>query len=243
MSGSDTIESLKAELQHLQSRYEVVVGDLEDLSYLISHDLQAPLISINGYAAELLEDYGSQLTPEGRFCLDRLKANTKHIQELVMGLLELSRLNTRRHPFTVFDANEAGAEVVTGLAELIGLTGAQVTLNHLPSMFGDRERLIGVFKNLLVNALSYGGTQVTVGFSAGTWFVSDNGIGIPASQLEKIFAPGERLKEIETDGIGLGLTYCRKVLIGHGGKIWAESDGDGSVFYFTIARPSEFQNA
>jgi signal transduction histidine kinase len=213
-------------------------GILEEVVYVISHDLQVPLISIEGYADELLEEYNHRLDQEGIFCLQRLKANARQLYRLVLSLLEISRLNTHKYPHETFDP----VEMVRGIAgELIltsGTPGARIEVESegIPRMQGDKQRLGGVFAKLIGNALSYGGKNIKIGCRDNTWYVKDDGIGIPADQLETIFKSGRRLKQVEVDGVGLGLTFCRYVLQQHGGRIWAESAGNhnGSTFYFTL---------
>ena len=96
----ETLESnTKAETRQTQG----TEGILEEVIYIISHDLQVPLISIEGYASELLEVYKDRLDREGLFCLQRLKANARQMQRLVLSLLEISRLNTHKYPWETFD--------------------------------------------------------------------------------------------------------------------------------------------
>ncbi|NQU64298.1 MAG: hypothetical protein HQ517_08465, partial [SAR324 cluster bacterium] len=84
--------------------------------------------------------------------------------------------------------------------------------------------------------LSYRGKNIVIGLKDRTFFVKDDGIGIYPDQLERIFKPGEQLKDIETEGIGMGLAFCQKVISQHKGRIWAESEGvgQGAAFYFEI---------
>ena len=213
-------------------------GILEEMVYIISHDLQVPLISIEGYASELLDVYKDRLDQEGLFCLQRLKANARRMYRLVLSLLEISRLNTHKYPHETFDPMERVKEIAR---ELILKSGnpnvkVEVEVDGIPRIRGDKQRLEEVFAKLIANALSYGGNNLTIGCRGSTWFVKDDGIGIPADQLEYIFKSGGRLKRVEVDGAGLGLTFCKYVIHQHGGRIWAESAGEnkGSTFYFTL---------
>ena len=212
------------------------LGILEEITYIISHDMQVPLISLEGYAAELLENYRDKLDQNGLYCLERLKANTQRMYRLVISLLEISRLNTRKYPHETFDAEEMVKGVIRELSMNQGIPEADIRVEPMPPLHGDKKRLEGVFRQLIINALGYGGKHITIGCRDKTWFVKDDGIGIPPDQLEKIFKSGERLKRVEIEGVGMGLTYCRYVIHQHHGRIWAESDGDhtGSTFYFTL---------
>jgi signal transduction histidine kinase len=132
--------------------------------------------------------------------------------------------------------------IVSDLTLMYGEKRAEITIESLPDIRGDEPRLSSVFRNLLTNALNYGGKHITVGClseqtdARGAFFVRDDGIGIAQRNLEKIFQAGERLKKREVEGVGMGLTFCKKVIMQHQGTIWAESagEGKGATFYFTI---------
>ena len=211
-------------------------SSLEDLVYVTSHDLQAPLVSLEGYASELLADYEDKLDENGIYCLNRLKNNAERMHKLILNLLDISRLNTQKYPFESFDPGVSIEEISKDLAILIKNAGAKISTSHLPVLFGDRIRLEGVFRKLITNSLLYQAKKIEICFEDKVYRVKDDGYGIPADQLEKIFRPGERLKMIDVDGSGMGLTFCRKVITQHEGEIWAESEGigKGSVFSFYI---------
>lgn len=207
---------------------------LEEIVYIISHDLQVPLISMEGYTSELEEKYKELLDEDGIYCLERLKANTRRMYLLVLSLLDLSRLNTRKYPHESFETTAMVKEIVRDLST--GNDGVNIKVEEMPRMRGDKQRLAGVFRQLISNALMYGGKNITIGCRDGTWFVKDDGIGIPPNQLENIFKGGSRLKRVEVEGVGMGLTFCKYVIHQHGGQIWAESEGEnkGAVFYFKV---------
>jgi signal transduction histidine kinase len=207
---------------------------LEEIVYIISHDLQVPLISMEGYTTELEEKYKELLDEDGIYCLERLKANTRRMYLLVLSLLDLSRLNTRKYPHESFETTALVREVIRELST--GNDGGKIEIEEMPRMRGDKQRLTGVFRQLISNALMYGGKNITIGCRDSTWFVKDDGIGIPPNQLENIFKGGSRLKRVEVEGVGMGLTFCKYVIHQHGGKIWAESEGEnkGAVFYFNL---------
>jgi len=211
---------------------------LEEMVYITSHDLQVPLISMEGYASELLNTYRDQLDEEGIYCLERLKANSQRMHQLVLNLLDISRLNTKKYPYETFNPQNIVENILADLMLLIDEQNAKINVNNtdIPLMTGDRLRLDGVFRKLITNALNYGGKNITIGCEKNIYFVKDDGIGIPDDQLEKIFSPGERLKMLAVNGTGMGLTFCKKVIKQHGGKIWAESGGknNGSTFYFYL---------
>jgi len=209
---------------------------LEEVVFIISHDLQVPLISMEGYATELEEKYKELLDEDGIYCLERLKANTRRMYRLVLSLLDLSRLNTRKYPHESFETTTVVKEIVRELSVGNNKSGINIEVEEMPRLRGDKLRLTGVFRHLINNALMYGGKNITIGCRSGTWFVKDDGIGIPLNQLENISKGGARLKRIDVEGVGMGLTFCKHVIHQHGGQIWAESDGEnkGAAFYFNI---------
>ncbi|WP_319500419.1 CHASE domain-containing protein [uncultured Draconibacterium sp.] len=208
--------------------------NLEEMVYITSHDLQVPLISMEGYASELLEDYGSELDENGKFCLLRLKNNAQSMHNLIKSLLDISRLNTKIHPFETFDLNVMVEKIIMDLALFIENKKANIITQDLPKLHADKHRIETVFRNLIANALTYGGKNITIGAKDNTLFVSDDGIGIPEDQLSSIFKAGERLMQIDTDGVGMGLTFCKKVIEKHNWDLWAESKGIGKGTTFKI---------
>ncbi len=209
---------------------------LEELVYIASHDLQVPLISMEGYASELLNTYSDKLDEEGIYCLGRLKTNSQRMHQLVLNLLDISRLNTKKYPYETFNPQNIVENILADLQLLIEEQNAKIIVNNIPWMHGDKLRLDGVFRKLITNAINYGGKNITIGCEKNIYFVRDDGIGIPSDQLEKIFVPGERLKLLDVNGTGMGLTFCKKVIKQHGGNIWAVSEGknNGSTLYFYI---------
>lgn len=209
---------------------------LAEMLYIASHDLQVPLISMEGYTAELLESYQDKLDDEGVHFLKRAQANARRMNLLVMGLLELSRLNTRSFPPETFKAVDMVKDIADQVILNLHRPEVRITVQDLPCLYGVRQRLEEVFRKIIANAVMYGGTSIVVGYADKTFFVRDDGIGIPLDQLETIFKPGERLKDAGVDGAGLSLTFCRKVIEQHGGDIRAESEGPGfgATFYFSL---------
>lgn len=213
--------------------------NLEDLVYITSHDLQSPLVSMEGFASKLLEDYKEKLGEDGEHRLIRLKENAKKMHDLVLSLLDLSRLNTEKFRYESFDPAKIIKEIISGdLSLFIEQADVVVKVEKTPEIYGDKKRIEGVFRRLILNSVMYGGKKIIVGFENGAYFVKDDGIGIPESQTEKIFSPGERLKVVKVEGTGMGLTFCRNVINKHNGEIWVEPEGEnkGSTFYFTIEK-------
>ena len=224
------------ERKQAEEKIQELNQSLEEMVYVASHDLQVPLVSMEGFASELLDTYKERLDEEGVYCLTRLQANARRMHTLVLSLLDMSRLNTKINPPTVFEAREVIDHAIWDSELLIEKSKTKIEFKNVPRIFGDKLRIITVFRNLITNAIIYGGDKIIIGYRDKMFYIQDNGIGIPINQLEKIFSPTERLKMVDVEGVGMGLTFCKKVIRQHGGKIWAESEGlnKGATFYFML---------
>ncbi len=230
-SNRDITEKKRAEMEIIELN-----RSLEEMVYVTSHDLQSPLVSMEGFASELLDNYKKRLDDEGVYCLTRLRANARRMHTLVLSLLDMSRLNTTKYPREAFEAKDAIDHAVRDLELLIQKSKTKIEIGSVPRIYGDRLRMTAVFRNLITNAIIYGGDEITIGCDDKCFHIQDNGVGIPKNQLEKIFSPAERLKMVDVEGVGMGLAFCAKVIRQHGGEIWAESEGmnKGATFYFTL---------
>jgi len=204
-----------------------------------SHDLRAPLRAVRAHAELLLKRGALESASEN---LHFIADGAQRIEALANGLSRYAlALQTGGCSFQTVSI---GALVRSALAKLekeLSESHPEVTYHDLPRVTGNPDRLMEVFENLLRNAIQYRGEAspaitITAERSAAEWLlaVRDNGRGMEAAYLEKIFKPLERLNG-EERGAGLGLTICRAIIERHGGKIWANSElGHGSQFYFTL---------
>ncbi len=242
----DVSERIRAERDrdHLLQEIEARNAELERFSYTVSHDLKGPLITIKGFLGFLQKDVAA-----GN--LERLQEDAQHISEattkmatLLDHILELSRIGRIVNPSSDVPMAELVHEAISRLQGSIDERG--VTLHvweDLPTLHGDRERLIEVFQNLIENAVKYMGAQAEPRIEIGAeekaeelrYFVKDNGMGIEPPYHEKIFGLFDRL-DTGTAGTGVGLAIVERVVTFHGGSIWVESAGagTGSTFYFTL---------
>jgi light-regulated signal transduction histidine kinase (bacteriophytochrome) len=207
------------------------------------HDLRNPLRSIRTQAELLLRANGTTETSEIEERLGFIVDGAKRIELLAEGLVSYSMaVEMERGAFQPTRMDVLLRAVLARLDREVRDTDAKVSYGELPRILGNPDRLIQVFENLLRNAICYGGQEhplihITAEKHAGEWLfaVRDNGLGVEASYLESIFRPFERLNRAKGTGPGLGLTICRAIVEGHGGRIWAESNaGAGSTFFFTL---------
>jgi len=213
--------------------------DLKNLLYVASHDLQIPLISIEGFASILdraVKD--NKLSSEYAFCIERIVNNTKQMSSLFKNFFDISKVGHAKNTFELFSMTELINKAVSDNKLLTDKFGAKIFLvdsPKLPNVYGDRENILLLISHLISNAVKYGGKNIYIGYDdVKGFFVKDDGRGIDPADREKIFLPGVRLDEKSIQGSGMGLTFCRKVADIHNGKIYAESEGNnkGSVFYF-----------
>lgn len=217
--------------------------DLKQFAYVASHDLKTPLRSIGGFVQILERNYGEQLDEKARALIRRTADATQRLEQLTEDLLSYARIEAEAKQFAPVDMAEVAREVVHLLDASITSTGAVVNVDDLPVVMGDRTQLVQLLLNLVGNALKYCRDRApVVRLSAaqgeGVWVfsIADNGIGIAPQHLEKVFEVFKRLHtQNEYPGTGIGLAVCRRVIDGHGGKIWVTSQpGQGSVFSFTL---------
>ena len=216
--------------------------DLEQFAWVASHDLKEPLRAVSNYVQLLERRYGDLLDGEGKRFIGFAVDGAKRKRQLINDLLAFSRIGTRGKKLAPIDSGAALSRALKSLALVIEETGAEVTTETLPVAWGDKGQLAQVFQNLIGNAIKFCETEPRITVSAtradNGWrfFVSDNGIGMEKSHLEKVFEVFQRLHTRERyNGTGIGLAIVRKIVERHGGKIRVESvPGEGSVFSFTL---------
>jgi chemotaxis family two-component system sensor kinase Cph1 len=242
-------ELLQASLD-TQTRYAQELtrsnAELEQFSYVASHDLQAPLSTIAGYAQLLEKRCNNQLDAQGNKFIRNIVNSCERMQALIDDLLEYSRVGRSEKPFDVIDCNLVFEDACANLQLAIRQDRASVTKGDLPRVRGDSFQLLQLFQNLIGNALKYRSSEapmVHVGASrqGDSWVfsVQDNGIGIAEQYHPRIFQLFQRLhSQKQYSGTGIGLAICQRIVERHGGRLWVESEPNrGSTFYFSIPIP------
>jgi PAS domain S-box-containing protein len=220
-------------------------GDLERFAGTASHELQEPLRTMRAYADLLVDRHGAGLGEEGRSHAGQIREASARMQALVEGLLTFARAGGRPVPGEV-DLRVVAAEAAMAARAAVGARRGDVSaveIGEMPRVRGDAVLLRQVLENLLVNALKFapdGGGRVRVEArrAADAWEirVADDGDGIAPADRERVFTMFTRLRPRSRGaGSGLGLAICRRIVEGHGGRIWVEgNEPRGSVFAFTI---------
>jgi light-regulated signal transduction histidine kinase (bacteriophytochrome) len=235
-------ERMTQSLRESQTELARSNAELERFAYVASHDLREPLRTITGFLGLLSRRYGWRLDDEGREFLDHAVAGAKRMDALIAELLEYSRSGRTEMSSEPTDVAAAWNVAVRNLSAAISEAGAEVTAGPLPIVMADRGEMVQVLQNLLGNAVKYGGPGTHIHAEAirrgGDWEVSisDDGPGIDARHHDRIFVLLQRLhRHDEIEGTGMGLAICKRIVEGHGGRIWVESEaGEGACFRFAL---------
>jgi two-component system NtrC family sensor kinase len=224
-------------------------AELEAFSYSVSHDLRAPLRSIDGFSQALLEDYSENLPAKGRDYLRRVRAAALRMGELIDDLIELSRVERSELRRERVDVSQIARHVAESLRKTAPEREVEMTIE--PDVVAEIDpRLCRILlENLMGNAWKFTAKieNPSIAFGAtvegghATLFVRDNGAGFNVAHAAKLFAPFQRLhSESEFPGTGIGLATVQRIVSRHGGRVWAEGvPGQGATFYFTLAVPGQ----
>lgn len=218
--------------------------ELEAFSYSVSHDLRAPLRTIDGFSKILLEDYGDVLDNDGKQYLQRIGTGTERMSQLIDDLLHLSRLTRREFHPTMVNLSILAQEISERLQKTNPDYRAEISIQPGLEVEGDKGLLEIALENLLENAWKYSSKterpQIEFGLlkqaEQDTYYVRDNGAGFNMEYAHKLFDPFQRLHgKDDFPGTGLGLAIVQRIIHRHGGRIWAEAaTGKGACFYFTL---------
>ncbi|MEW6402799.1 MAG: PAS domain S-box protein [Chloroflexota bacterium] len=241
----EKIQQLNEDLKQRAAQLEVANRELESFSYSVSHDLRAPLRSIDGFSQALLEDYGDSLPSDGREHLGRVRTAAQRMAVLIDDLLNLSRITRAPMQPRFVNLSAIAMEITQDLREAYPDRQIEVSITPDLMVDGDPHLLQIALQNLLSNAWKFTSRQkqaiVEFGQQARTkertFFVRDNGVGFDMAYVDKLFGVFQRLHSMsEFPGTGVGLATVQRIINLHGGRIWAESaEGKGTTFYFTLS--------
>ncbi len=230
--------------------------ELEAFSYSVSHDLRAPLRSINGFAKMLVEDFGQSLPQEARRCLNIIQKSARRMGELIDDLLEFSRLSRSALNRQVVDMRRLIREVWLELRRDDPDRTAELIVGEVPECQADRRLIKQVWINLLSNALKYSRSRqesrIEIGWQEDeqqpgnvVYWIRDNGVGFDQQYVSKLFGVFQRLHRAdEFEGTGVGLALVHRIVQRHGGRVWAEGRLDeGATFYFTLEKVHDHESA
>jgi PAS domain S-box-containing protein len=245
----DNILKLNTELEQRvverTMQLEVANRELEAFSYSVSHDLRTPLRAIDGFSQALLEDYSEQLDKEGQSYLQRVRAATQRMAELIDDLLELSRVTRSDMRQENVNLTTLAQQIMDALQKQDGKRQVDFTIAKDLTAVGDPHLLRVALENLLGNAWKFTEKQSEAHVELGSivqpdgqtaYFVCDNGAGFDMNYAGKLFGAFQRLHAAnDFPGTGIGLATVQRIIHRHGGKIWAEGAvNQGATFYFTL---------
>ncbi|PTY07129.1 hypothetical protein DB347_07400 [Opitutaceae bacterium EW11] len=240
------LKEKSAALESMNGKLEATNKELEAFVYSVSHDLRAPLRSIDGFSRALLEDYHEKLDDEGRDNLQRIRAGTARMGQLIDDMLALSRIQLEPMRIANTGLSEIAEAVVGELKRLEPGRSVEIVIAPNLAAMCDARFLRVAFENLLGNAWKFTSrtprARIEVGVDAAgetpVFYVRDNGAGFDMQYARRLFGPFQRLHTTEEfPGTGIGLATVRRIVQRHGGRIWAESSvGNGATFYFTLGK-------
>jgi PAS domain S-box-containing protein len=224
--------------------------ELDDFAYIASHDLKEPIRGLSNNAVFLKEDYEDKIGEDGVKRLGRMTYLCERMERLVNDLLYFSRLGRQELAIQNTDLNAVIREIGLMMENTLHEAGATIViLDTLPTITCDLPRITEVFRNLITNAVKYNKREtktIEIGCKQidgeCAFFVRDYGIGIDPKFFKDVFRIFKRLNDEDDNvkGTGVGLTFVKKIIERHNGKIWIESEiGAGTTFYFTISDPRE----
>ncbi|HKY41303.1 MAG TPA: PAS domain S-box protein [Polyangiaceae bacterium] len=244
----DISERKRAEeaLARAKEAAEVASRELESFSYSVAHDLRAPLRGIDGFSQVLLEDYSQKLDAEGQRYLGRVRESAQHMAQLIESLLNLARVTRGDIRRERVDLSELARATAERLRSAHPERDVEIRIGEALRTEGDARLLGLVLENLLGNAWKFTRNQVRAQIELGSsqdngqsiFFVRDNGAGFDMKFASKLFGVFQRLHaSSEFEGTGIGLATVQRIVIRHGGRIWAEAQvGGGATFFFTLGK-------
>jgi signal transduction histidine kinase len=240
----DDIRNLNSQLVQRSAQLEASNKELEAFSYSVSHDLRAPLRGIDGFSQAVLEDYEEKLDESGRSYLQRVRAASQRMSQLIDAMLNLARLTRAEIHTKTFDMSVMVHEILEDLQKVEPEREVECVVANNLLATADPQLIRAVLENLLGNAWKFTRQQPNprIEFGHGqykgqaAYFVKDNGAGFDMTYVHKLFGTFQRLHAYtEFPGVGVGLATVHRIIQRHGGQIWAEGVVDeGAIFHFTL---------
>jgi signal transduction histidine kinase len=226
------------------AQLEALNRELESFSYSVSHDLRAPLRALDGFSSALEKNYADRLDDNGKHYLDRIRAGSQRMSNLIDTLLQLSRLSRNELRRSTVNLTSMVREILDTLQQKSPERPVEVVIADGMTVNADEHLLYIVMTNLLENAWKFTGSHSRARIEIGkvtqegreVFYVRDDGVGFDMKYSDKIFAPFQRFHSLEEfEGSGIGLATVQRIISRHGGQIWAQAAPEqGATFYFTL---------
>jgi PAS domain S-box-containing protein len=237
-------EGLEQKVLERTKQLEASNKELESFSYSVSHDLRAPLRSINGFTEIIRDNYQACFDDEGKRFMDIIVNNTHKMGKLIDDLLALSRFGRKTLSKALIDMNLIVSNIVSELKHEVADKEIEININPLQNIIADVDLMKQVIINLVSNALKYSSKKEKIKIEIGSFvknndpvfYFKDNGVGFDMLYYDKLFAVFQRLhRATDFEGTGVGLSIAQRIIDKHNGQIWAESVvNEGATFYFSV---------
>ncbi len=243
-------EKLEYRVAERTAELALVNKELETFAYSIAHNLHAPLRSVDGFSQALREDFGDNLDEHGQDYLQRMRAASQRMSQMIDDLLHLSRVARREIHRETVDLSAIVREVADSLQQEEPTRQVEFIIAEGVRVYGDAQMMRELMENLLDNAWKFTRPQPRATIEFGVishklpiqpditrwYFVRDNGVGFEMAYADKLFKAFQRLHGLtEFEGIGMGLAIVQRIIERHGGYVWAEGAVNrGAIFYFTL---------
>jgi len=236
-------DNLELKIAERTAQLQFANKELESFSYSVAHDLRSPLRGISGYASILHEDYNTVLDDEGKRLLAEVKNSAKKMGQLIDELLTFSKIGRKELRKIPVDMNQVVSGVINDITAVYPHS-AKITVADLLPVLADEGLIKHVVVNLMANAIKYSSKkpapviQVSSAIKDGqvVYSIADNGVGFDMQYANKLFGVFQRLHtDAEFEGTGVGLAIAQRIVLKHGGHIWAQAvEGQGATFYFSL---------
>jgi signal transduction histidine kinase/ligand-binding sensor domain-containing protein len=235
---------LESEVAERTHQLQVAMNELEAFSYSVSHDLRAPLRSIDGFSQVLLEEYQEKIDDQGKNYLQRVRFASQRMAQLIDDMLTLSKVSRSEMNFRKVNLSKMVHDISEELTDNQPERKSKFIIKEGIIVQGDDHLLRIVLENLLENAWKFTSKKPAALIEFGVefqkdipvYFIRDNGAGFNMDYIQKMFGAFQRLHSSdEFQGTGIGLATVQRIIRRHGGKVWAEGEVEkGATFYFTI---------
>jgi PAS domain S-box-containing protein len=237
-------EELEGRVIQRTEQLEAANKELEAFSYSVSHDLRAPLRAVHGFTKILLEDYEPKLDEEGKRICQIISSSATQMGGLIDDLLSFSRIGRGTLNPSFLNMRSIVREAFEEISSSDQISKINLKIGKLHKAFGDASLLRIVWNNLISNAIKYSSkediSEIEISsrlkYDRITYSIQDNGVGFDMNYKHKLFGVFQRLhSEAEFEGNGVGLAIVQRIILKHGGKVWAEGEvGKGATFYFSL---------
>ncbi len=244
VKSKSTTKSIREQNEELENRVKERTEELEFFIYSVSHDLRAPLRTINGFSKILRDEYMMKCDADGKSLISTIASSAQQMDHLVENMLRLARLGKSELRKSPTDMKALVNEVISDMKTLHLHHAMEIVMNDLPEADCDSGLMKQVWTNLISNAVKYSAKhpspKVEIGYGkkngSDFYYVKDNGVGFDMQYAHKLFGAFQRLHHAdEFEGTGVGLVIVSRVIKKHGGRVFAESEsGKGASFYFAL---------